>query len=153
MLPKYYSNSSGKSKVFYHGKLKESVHKYMRHWQQEIAIWLHRSRLLISPKVWHDICHIFGNGCRNRNFRKYISATVRDAIEIPTTQNENIDVLGANFAVSGCPSFHNNLATLLSSSSYSKMPDLPFEFQRCRSEFQIYNWFRFRPPFPVVGHY
>jgi len=47
----------------------------------------------------------------------------------------------------------NHLATLLSSSPLSKMPDLPLEFRRYLSQFQRYEYFRYQQPFPVVGHF
>jgi len=52
MLPMYYGNSSSKSKVFDHGKLeKVSTNKCNIDGQPEVAIWLSKPEVLISPKV------------------------------------------------------------------------------------------------------
>jgi len=50
---KRYCNSSCKSKVFYYGKLKESVQLYIRHWQttgnSNVAT---QTGITYNPKVW-----------------------------------------------------------------------------------------------------
>jgi len=59
----------------------------------------------------------------------------------PTTGNSNIDLLGANLAISIVDRCRNHLANVLSSSSSSKIPNLALEFRHYLLEFQRRNYF------------
>jgi len=65
----------------------------------------------------------------------------------PTTGNENINVLVPSLQFLVVVRCRNHLATLLSRSSSSKIPNLSLEFRCYVSQFQRYNYFRFWEPY------
>jgi len=60
---------------------------------------------------------------------------------------ETVSVLAAILPFPVIGRCRNHLVTLLSSSAWSKMPDLPLEFRRYLSSFHRYKYFRFRWPY------
>ena len=70
----------------------------------------------------------------------------------PTTENENIDVSSTSFQFLVVVRCRNHLATLLSSSSSSKIPNLSLEFRCCQFCHSFRDkYFRFRSPSLIVS--
>ena len=99
--------------------------------QPEISIWPKNRKYLyigLSVEPWHRPRKFQRQiwGLRPRWARKNCPGRLRQQ---QTTGSGNIYVLGANLATFGRRLCRNNLATLLSRSLRSKMPDLPLEFR------------------------
>jgi len=109
-----------------------------------------KPEILISLEPWHTR-RKFGRqiwGFRPRLYSSNkLSRTISTTIDNRKWQYINIYVLGANLAISGWRRCRNPLAALLSSSSWSKMLDLPLEFWWYLPYLWRYKYFRFWRPY------
>jgi len=69
------------------------------------------------------------------------------------SSRDNYFWFGGHIAISGCRSRLQSLVDTFFELYIIATRNMPLEFQCCVSQFQRYNYFRFRRPFPVVGHY